>query len=193
MQKVSTTLDATGAVLVGHDGSDPSGTAVRWAARLAARLGTRLLVVRTWALSSAPRPATWSAGYVPPLSDFEDAVLQMGGRIDDGRSDQDNARRAVNDSSNLLIHRQQRCEPGVGEFQRKSGKHEHNKAGEQDHVLPPLIAIHAGNHANSRAAPFKCLAAPDDEIVQEHAADHNDDHADVKPTNPTNCNTTHIG
>ncbi|HET9828924.1 MAG TPA: universal stress protein [Nocardioidaceae bacterium] len=76
MQKVSTTLDATGAVLVGHDGSDPSGTAVRWAARLAARLGTRLLVVRTWALSSAPRPATWSAGYVPPLSDFEDAVLQ---------------------------------------------------------------------------------------------------------------------
>jgi nucleotide-binding universal stress UspA family protein len=76
VEKVRTTLDATGAVLVGHDGSDPSGTAVRWAARLATRLGTRLLVVRTWALSSVPRPSTWSAGYVPPLTDFEAAVLE---------------------------------------------------------------------------------------------------------------------
>jgi nucleotide-binding universal stress UspA family protein len=76
MEKVSTTLDASGAVLVGHDGSDPSGSAVRWAARLAGRLGCPLRVVRTWALSSAPRPSTWSAGYVPPLTDFEDAVLQ---------------------------------------------------------------------------------------------------------------------
>jgi nucleotide-binding universal stress UspA family protein len=76
MEKVSTTLDASGAVLVGHDGSDPSGSAVRWAARLAGRLDVPLMVVRTWALSSAPRPSTWSAGYVPPLTDFEAAVLQ---------------------------------------------------------------------------------------------------------------------
>ena len=32
-------------------------------------------MVRTWALSSAPRPSTWSRGYVPPLTDFEAAVL----------------------------------------------------------------------------------------------------------------------
>jgi nucleotide-binding universal stress UspA family protein len=76
MDKVSTTLDASGAVLVGHDGSDPSGSAVRWAARLAGRLEVPLLVVRTWSLSSAPRPSTWSAGYVPPMTDFEAAVLQ---------------------------------------------------------------------------------------------------------------------
>ncbi len=76
MEKVSTTLDASGAVLVGHDGSDPSGAAVRWAARLAGRLGVPLLVVRAWSLSSAPRPSTWSAGYVPPLTDFEKAVLE---------------------------------------------------------------------------------------------------------------------
>jgi nucleotide-binding universal stress UspA family protein len=74
MEKVSTTLDASGAVVVGHDGSDPSGSAVRWAARLASRLDVPLLVVRTWALSSAPRPSTWSTGYVPPLTDFEAAV-----------------------------------------------------------------------------------------------------------------------
>jgi nucleotide-binding universal stress UspA family protein len=76
MEKVRTTLDASRAVLVGHDGSDPSGSAVRWAARLAGRLGCPLLVVRTWALSSAPRPSSWAAGYVPPLTDFEGAVLQ---------------------------------------------------------------------------------------------------------------------
>lgn len=75
MEKVKKSLDASGAVLVGHDGSDPSGSAVRWAAHLAGRLGCPLMVVRTWALSSAPRPASWSSGYVPPLTDFEDAVL----------------------------------------------------------------------------------------------------------------------
>ncbi len=69
-------MDASGAILVGHDGSLPAATAVRWAARLAERLSLPLLVVRSWALSSAPRPSTWTAGYVPPLTDFEDAVRQ---------------------------------------------------------------------------------------------------------------------
>jgi nucleotide-binding universal stress UspA family protein len=75
MDKVASTLDATGGVLVGHDGSSSSASAVRWAASLAARLGCPLHVVRTWALSSAPRPSTWSPGFVPPLTDFEEAVL----------------------------------------------------------------------------------------------------------------------
>jgi nucleotide-binding universal stress UspA family protein len=76
MDKVATTLDASGGVLVGHDGSSSSSSAVRWAARLAGRLGCSLHVVRTWALSSAPRPSTWSPGFVPPLGDFEAAVLE---------------------------------------------------------------------------------------------------------------------
>jgi nucleotide-binding universal stress UspA family protein len=75
MDQVATTVDAQGGILVGHDGSDPSGSAVRYAADLAARLGLSLHVVRTWVLSSAPRPSTWQAGYVPPLTDFEGAVL----------------------------------------------------------------------------------------------------------------------
>ena len=65
MEKVVTTIDASGGVLVGHDGSEPASQAVRWAARLAARLGCPLHVVRTWSLSSAPRPASWSTGVRP--------------------------------------------------------------------------------------------------------------------------------
>jgi len=75
MDQVVTAVDCTGGVVVGHDGSRPSAGAVRWAAGLAARLGCPLHVIRAWALSSAPRPATWSPGYVPPLTDFEEAVL----------------------------------------------------------------------------------------------------------------------
>ena len=76
MDQVVTRIDATGGILVGHDGSRPSSHTVRWAAGLAARLGIPLHVVRAWALSSAPRPSTWRAGYVPPLTDFETAVLE---------------------------------------------------------------------------------------------------------------------
>ena len=75
MDKVATTVDASGGLLVGHDGSPASAQAVRWAAGIAGRLGCPLLVVRTWSLSSAPRPSTWATGYVPPLTDFEAAVL----------------------------------------------------------------------------------------------------------------------
>ena len=76
MDKVVTTIDASGGILVGHDGSKPSAKAVKWAAALAGRLGCPLHVARTWSLSSAPRPSTWEAGYVPPLTDFEAAVLE---------------------------------------------------------------------------------------------------------------------
>ncbi len=76
MVQAVTTIDARGAVLVGHDGSAASAQAVTWAATLAGRLGCPLAVVRSWTLSSAPRPSTWSRGYVPPLTDFEGAVLE---------------------------------------------------------------------------------------------------------------------
>jgi nucleotide-binding universal stress UspA family protein len=76
MIEVATTLELDGGLLVGHDGSGPASEAVRWAARLAGRLGCPLHVVRTWSISSSPRPATAEPGYVPPLSDFEEAVRQ---------------------------------------------------------------------------------------------------------------------
>lgn len=64
-----------GGVLVGHDGSEASGTAVRWAAGHAARLGIPLHILRAWVLTNAPRPPSMEPGYVPPAADFEAAVL----------------------------------------------------------------------------------------------------------------------
>ena len=32
-------------------------------------------IVRAWTISNAPRPKTWSPGYVPPVDDFAQAVL----------------------------------------------------------------------------------------------------------------------
>ena len=76
MIKVATTLEITDGLLVGQDGSKGSEVAVRWAAGVAARLGTPLHIVRAWSMSSAPRPATATGGYVPPMTDFEAAVLE---------------------------------------------------------------------------------------------------------------------
>ncbi len=76
MLKVATTLELDGGILVGHDGSAAASQAVRWAASLADRLGSPLHVVRAWSISSAPRPATAASGYVPPMTDFETAVLE---------------------------------------------------------------------------------------------------------------------
>jgi len=68
-------VDCAGGIVVGHDGSEDATVAVRHAARLAARLGLTLHVVRAWTLTNAPRPASMTVGYVPPVDDFEKAVL----------------------------------------------------------------------------------------------------------------------
>jgi nucleotide-binding universal stress UspA family protein len=79
---VRTQVDCTGGVVVGHDGSEASTVAVRHAARLAARLDCPLHVVRVWTLTTAPRPASMTPGYVPPPEDFEQAVLdELSGAI----------------------------------------------------------------------------------------------------------------
>jgi nucleotide-binding universal stress UspA family protein len=76
MIEVTTTLDLHGDLVVGHDGSPAAADAVRWAARMASRIGCPLHVVRTWSISSSPRPSTAEPGYVPPLTDFETAVRE---------------------------------------------------------------------------------------------------------------------
>jgi len=76
MIEVATRVDIRGGLVVGHDGSEPSAGAARWAARMAVRLGEPLHVVRTWTLSSAPRPPTAAFGYVPPITDYEQAVWE---------------------------------------------------------------------------------------------------------------------
>ena len=69
-------LRIDGGILVGHDGSAHAEAALRCGISLAKRFGVTLHVVRTWAMSSAPRPESWEPGYVPPLCDYEAAVLQ---------------------------------------------------------------------------------------------------------------------
>jgi len=63
-----------GGVVVGDDGSAVSHQAVLWAARYAGYRGVLLHVVQAWSMMSAPRPASWTVGYVPPFTDFEAAV-----------------------------------------------------------------------------------------------------------------------
>ncbi len=64
-------------ITVGFDGSDFAMTALRKGLSLAAQLGLPVRVVRAWSISNAPRPATWTTGYVPPVEDFAAAVRQQ--------------------------------------------------------------------------------------------------------------------
>lgn len=63
-------------IVVGHDGSRASGEAVRWAAGLAHRLDVPLHVIRAWSFTNAPRPASMSVGFVPPVDEFTEAVRE---------------------------------------------------------------------------------------------------------------------
>lgn len=73
---VARVAHVTGGVLVGHDGSGCGREALQWAAGLASRAGYPLHVLRAWKITTAPQPATLEPGYVPPLEDFEKAVLE---------------------------------------------------------------------------------------------------------------------
>ena len=76
MDQVRESVRVDGGVVFGHDGSKCAQEALRWAGRLARKADVDLHVVRSWAMMTAPRPATWSAGYVPPLVEWEQAVLE---------------------------------------------------------------------------------------------------------------------
>jgi nucleotide-binding universal stress UspA family protein len=72
---VSEAVHVDGGIVFGHDGSKCAQEALAWAARLARKADIDLHVVRAWAMMSAPQPTTWAPGYVPPLVDYEKAVL----------------------------------------------------------------------------------------------------------------------
>jgi nucleotide-binding universal stress UspA family protein len=75
MVEVREVVEIDGGIVFGHDGSKCAQEALRWAGRLARRADLDLHVVRSWAMTTAPRPATWTPGYVPPLAEWEEAVL----------------------------------------------------------------------------------------------------------------------
>lgn len=63
-------------IVVGNDGSDFSHLALNRALWLGRQVKAPVRIIRAWSISTAPRPATWSPGYVPPADDFEAAVRQ---------------------------------------------------------------------------------------------------------------------
>ena len=74
MDDLTETVQLDGGILVGHDGSASAQEALVWAGGLAARAALELHVLRTWSMITAPQPKAWEPGYVPPLSDYEQAV-----------------------------------------------------------------------------------------------------------------------
>jgi len=76
MNEIVKHLDIRDGIVVGHDGSRHADRALHWAAEWAGRSRCRLNVVRTWVLSSAPRPESWHPTYVPPMTDYEQAVRE---------------------------------------------------------------------------------------------------------------------
>ena len=64
-------------ITIGHDGSVFADAALRRGLWLADKLGLPVRVVRAWTISNAPRPSTWTMGYVPPVEDFEAAVREQ--------------------------------------------------------------------------------------------------------------------
>ncbi|MFT3860155.1 universal stress protein [Micropruina sp.] len=69
-------MDAQLPIVVGNDGSDFSRLALQKALWLARQLKAEVCVIRAWSISTAPRPSTWSPGYVPPADDFEAVVRE---------------------------------------------------------------------------------------------------------------------
>jgi nucleotide-binding universal stress UspA family protein len=75
MDDVREVVQVDGGIVVGHDGSTCAQDTLVWAGRLARRADIGLHVVRAWAMTTAPRPRAWAPDYVPPLKDWEQAVL----------------------------------------------------------------------------------------------------------------------
>jgi nucleotide-binding universal stress UspA family protein len=75
VDEVTEVVRIDGGIVVGHDGSKCAQEALTWAGALAARADLDLHVVRAWSIMTAPQPSTWEPGYVPPLTDYEKAVL----------------------------------------------------------------------------------------------------------------------
>lgn len=64
-----------GGILVGYDSSPGARVAVDWALEVAKLTGWTVHVLRSWSLTTAPRPASMTGGYVPPVQEFGEAVL----------------------------------------------------------------------------------------------------------------------
>lgn len=74
---VTEQLPSVRGVVVGDDCSRNAHVAVEYAVGEAVRRGCDLHVVRSWNLTSAPRPSGWAVGYMPSMLEWEAAVLEQ--------------------------------------------------------------------------------------------------------------------
>jgi nucleotide-binding universal stress UspA family protein len=72
-----TRAGAPGRVVVGVDGSEASARALRWAHGHARAVGSRLVAVLTWQLTTLPAPSSATAGAVPPLPEWHAKAEQL--------------------------------------------------------------------------------------------------------------------
>ncbi|MFJ6419081.1 universal stress protein [Paeniglutamicibacter sp. NPDC091659] len=63
-------------IVVGHDGSKGANHAFDMAMGLAAELSAPVVVVRSWSILTAPRPADWEYGYVSSFAEYTAAVRE---------------------------------------------------------------------------------------------------------------------
>ena len=70
-------MDEPRPITIGYDGSEFADAALRNGLSLAEKLGLPVRVVRAWTISNAPRPESWTAGFVPPVEDFAQAVREQ--------------------------------------------------------------------------------------------------------------------
>ncbi|MEJ5868577.1 universal stress protein [Pseudokineococcus sp. 5B2Z-1] len=76
-QQVVRHVVVDGGVLVGDDGSEGAGAALRYAAEEAVRRRGLLHVLRAWSLATGEDPPDAERGYVPPLEDVEAATREV--------------------------------------------------------------------------------------------------------------------
>jgi len=65
------------AVVIGYDGSAFARDALRKGLAVASALSAPVRIVRAWTISNAPRPHSWTPGYVPPVDDYAEAIREQ--------------------------------------------------------------------------------------------------------------------
>jgi hypothetical protein len=98
----------------------------------------------------------------------------------------------MGNAADFFVHSQERGQPGVRIFQRKTRQHQGDEADEQHDVLYALIVAHPGDRAIPTLAAQDRFTTPDNKIVQQHAADHHSDHAEVELANPAYGDSAYV-
>src|SRR5579862_1727843 len=99
----------------------------------------------------------------------------------------------MQEAAHVFAQREHRSVPGRRILQCESGYNENKEAGQQRSVLNPEAQRHTRDKGVIELPSRNDLGSPDDEIVQEHATDDGEDHAEIEAANPADCLAAHVG